>query len=174
MNYIDELLAELSSRLPELEWKISALNSSFTSHSLPRGLFRPSPELSGQACIDEIKWDIQALSVQPNQRSASYLALKINQKINVLVALCQIHSRKNKPEEKVYFGLNMLSTRQQWIQTLESNINTLAGQQQAMAKALEQMKLNTSNPAILSLQGELGEVERRLTLAREELNRAVS
>lgn len=174
MNYIDEILVELSSRLPELEWKISALNSSFSSHSLPRGLFRPQPELTAQACVDEIKSDIWALSIQKNQRSASYLALRINQKINVLVALCQIHSRKNKSEEKVYFGLKMLSTRQQWIHTLESDINTLALQQQAMAKALEQMKQTTNDPAILSLQGELGEVERRLTLAKEELHRATS
>lgn len=174
MNYLDKILSELSSRLPELEWKISSLNSSFSSHSLPRGLFRASMELTGSACVAEIKSDIQALSGQKNERSASYLAVRIQQKINVLVALCQIHSRKNKSEEKVYFGLKMLSTRQQWIQTLETDINTLSIQHQAMAKALEQMKHSANGSAILSLQSELGEVERRLTLAKEALNHAVS
>ena len=168
------LLAKLSSRLPELEWKISGLNTSFSAHNLPRGLFRFSIESTGKACVDEVKSDIQALSNQTNQRSASYLALRINQKINVLVALCQIHSRKNKPEEKVYFGLKMLSTRQQWIQTLEHDINTLTRQKEAMAKALEQMRVSANGSATLSVQGELGEVEKRLTLAREALNHAIS
>ncbi len=174
MGYVDEILTELYSRLPELEWKISTLKSAFSSHSLPRGLFNTTLEFSAQACVEEIKSDIKALSGQTNQRSAFYLASRINQKINVLVALCQIHSRKNKPEEKVYFGLNMLSTRQQWIHKLESDIQTLEMQHQAMIKSLEQLRLNSNAPAVLSLQGELGEVERRLTLAKEELSRATS
>lgn len=174
MNYINDLLVELTSRLPELEWKISGLSSIISSHSVPRGLFRSGIELTGPACIEEIKLDIHALSHQKNERSGHFLADRIKQKVNVLVALCQMDSRKSKPEGKVYFGMKMLSTRQQWIQTLERDITTLVMQQQAMTKALEQMKCSTNAVAILSLQGELGEVERRLTLAREALNQAIS
>lgn len=174
MNYINELLAELTARLPELDWKISGLKPFISNHSVPRGLFRSGLELTGAACVAEIKADIQALSQQDNERSAHYLANRIKQKVNVLVSLCQIESRKKKPEDKVYLGLKMLSTRQQWIQSLELDISTLETQQQALEKALAQMKRGTNAAAILSVQGELGEVERRLTLAREALNQAVS
>ena len=173
MNYINVLLAELTSRLPELEWKIIGLGSFISCHSVPRGLFRSSNELTGTACVEEIKADIQALSHQKNERSAHYLANRIKQKVNVLVALCQIESRKNKVEEKIHFGVKMLSTRQQWIETLEREVSTLEQQQQAIAKALSQMKLSTNAEAILSVQGELGEVQRRLTLAKEALNQAI-
>lgn len=173
MNYIDELLEELTSRLPELEWKISRLNSYISSKSLPRGLFRTSVELTGLGCVDEIKKDIEALAHQDNERSAYYLATRIKQKVNVLVALCQIEGRKNKGEEKVHFGLTMLNTRQQWIESLEKEINTLQKQQQAMTKALAQMKRSPDTQAVLSVQKELGEIERRLTLATETLNQTI-
>lgn len=173
MNYLDELLAELTSRLPELEWKISSLSSLISSQSVPRGLFRLNNELTGAACVEEIKADIQALSHQENERSAHFLANRIKQKVNVLVALCQIESRKNKVEEKIHFGVKMLSTRQQWIENLEREVSTLEKQQQAIAKTLIQMKHSANAAAILTVQGELGEVQRRLTLAREALNQAI-
>ncbi|MDR3501033.1 MAG: primosomal replication protein [Legionella sp.] len=167
-----QLLKNLTARLPELEWKVGELGGAFSSHKLPRGLFRTvSP--SGAACIAEIKTDIQSLSMQEGN-SASYLATRIQQKVNVLVALCQIHSRHHKPEDKASFGIKMLSTRQQWIQTLETDIQTLEKQQQAMTKALEQMMRGQNATAILQLKAELGELERRLTLAKETFNRATS
>lgn len=126
------------------------------------------------ACVAEIKADVELLSQQKNERSAFYLAERIRQKINVLVALCQIHNRKNKPEEKVSFGVKMLSTRQQWIHDLELDIHTLEKQQQAMTKTLEQMLRYNKTEAILDLKAELGKIERRLTLAKETFNRAVS
>ena len=43
-----------------------------------------------------------------------------------------------------------------------------------MIKALEYMARNPNPQAILQLKAELGEVERRFTLAKEALNRAVS
>lgn len=173
MKYISELLAELSSRLPELEWKISELSVALSSHNLPKGLFHYGMELTGSGCVEEIKVDIQKLSQQNNERSAYFLAERIKQKINVLVALCQIDSKKSKPAGKAHFGLTMLSTRQQWIQNLETEINTLTLQQRAMTKTLQQMSLGTSTSAILVLRAELGEIERRLTLAKETLNQAL-
>jgi hypothetical protein len=174
MKYIDDILVELSSRLPELEWKISSLNHSFSSHSIPKGLFRPHPEFSAVACVNEIKEDITALSQQKNERSANFLATRIQQKINVLVTICNLGNQKNKREEKVHFGLQTISTRQQWIQGLELDIEILSKQQDAMTKALQAMRYNKNNEALLNLKAELGEVERRLTLAKETLNQALA
>ncbi len=173
MNNIDELLAELTTRLPELEWKINSFSPLIRSQSLPRGLFRSGPELTGMSCIEEIKADIHVLSQQKSKNSAQYVATKIRQKVDVLVTLCQMESRKNKKEEKVHFGIKVLSTRQQWITTLEQDIKTLESQQQAMIKTLGQMQRASNITAVLSLQAELGEIEKRLTLARETLNQAI-
>jgi hypothetical protein len=169
-----ELLTKLITRLPELEWKMSGLGSSFSSHSLPRGLFRAAIESNGASCIAEIKADIHALSEQSNERSAVYLAERIQQKINVLVALCQMHSRKNKVEEKVSFGVKMLSTRKQWIGDLEADIHALEAQQHALNNTLEHMTRSHNSAVILQVKAELGTIERRLTLAKETLNRAIS
>lgn len=172
---INDLLADLSARLPELEWKVAGIGAAFTSRNLPRGLFRSLGELTGAACVAEIKSDIFHLATQQNQRSAAYLAQRIKEKINVLVALCQIHAKKTKVNEQVHFGLKMLSTRQQWIQSLEDDINTLSRQQESLNKAFNQMKNNAASAeALLSVRAELGEVERRLTLAQEALNHAIS
>lgn len=168
-----KLLTALTARLPELEWKINRLGSYFSIHSLPRGLFR-AEALSGVACIIEIKADIRTLSQKlDGGQSAIYLAARIQQKVNVLVALCQLHSRQHKLEEYVSFGVKKLSTRQQWIQSLEIDIQTLEKQRQAMTKALEQMMRNQNATAILQLKADLGELERRLTLVKETLNHAV-
>ncbi|KTD05881.1 coiled-coil protein [Legionella gratiana] len=170
----DELFHKLIARLPELEWKLNGLGMSFLSHSLPKGLFRITSESTAALCIAEIKADIHALSKQTNKRSAFYLAERIRQKINVLVVLCQIHHRKNKPEGKSYFGIKMLSTRQQWINDLEIEIDALSTQRQAMIKSLAHLQCRQDSDALLNLKAELGEVERSLTLAKETLNRAVS
>ena len=174
MNYLNETLDDLNARLPELEWKLGCLNPVISYHSLPKGLFQPRMELSSSACIAEIKLDIQALTQQDNERSARYLANRVKQKINVLVSLCQIAARREKPAEKVHFGIKTLSTRQQWIQNMESDIATLSLQHQAIANTLAQMTSSNKTSAILGVQAELGEVERRLTLALESLKQATS
>ena len=169
-----EILSKLHARLPELEWKISVLGSLFSFRNLPKGLFRLEKESSGAACVAEIKSDIQALSQQENQRSAFYLAERIRQKVNVLVVLCQIHKQRNKPEEKRFFGVEMLSSRQQRLHALETEVNSLLEQQQAMIKTLERLKHDPNSNVVLHLKADLGEIERRLTLAKEALNRAIS
>ncbi|VEB38262.1 coiled-coil protein [Legionella sainthelensi] len=170
----DELLNKLIARLPELEWKINGLGMSFLTHSLPKGLFRTVSESTTSQYIAEIKADIHALSTQTNKRSAFYLAERIRQKINVLVVLCQIHHRKKKPDGKNYFGIKMLSTRQQWINDLEIEVEALSNQQQAMIQSLAKLQRRQDSNSLLNLKAELGEVERRLTLAKETLHRAVS
>ncbi|MDW8963122.1 hypothetical protein SFB22_12740 [Legionella pneumophila subsp. fraseri] len=174
MGYIDELLAELSARLPELEWKINGLSSSISIHNLPKGIFSSVIEFNGPACIKEIRDDIHALQKHKDESIACFLAERIQKKINVLVILCQMNKKNNKPESKISFDLTTLSTRQQWIKTMEKNICALEEQHQAMRKTLEQMKSCSSPATILHLQTELGNVEKRLTLAKETLNRAIS
>lgn len=173
---IDVLLLELEARLPELEWKLSSLGTAFSPKSLPRGLFRPHLEGSASVYVAEIKLDIQALVRQKSNYSAYYLVQRIQQKINVLVTLCHLQANKLKSEErKSNFGLQMINTRQQWLQTLEKDISILSAQQQAMSKSLQQMQTRGREPqALLSLQGELGEVEKRLTLAKEMLANAIA
>jgi hypothetical protein len=173
MAYINALLEELKSRLPELEWKLSDFKTAISRSSLPIGLFRTRVELTGTACINEIKKDIQFLSQQENERSAHYLASKIHQKINVLVTLCQMTRQASKSENKVLFAVKKLSSRQQWVQSLEHDVNTLRAQQQALIKTLELKQQTSDTEAELHLLKELGEVERRLTLAKETLTRAV-
>ncbi|KTC87943.1 MULTISPECIES: primosomal replication protein PriC [Legionella] len=166
------LLQELTARLPELEWKISALEESLSNHSLPRGLFRPRLEVTAANCIEEIKADIRALAEQKMASGAYYLAQRIQQKINVLVTLCHLQSNKPKNEKKPSFGLNSISTRQQWLQSLQQDINRLTEQQEAMSKSLQQMQTRGDSQVVLSLKAELGEVEKRLTLAKETFARA--
>lgn len=172
MNYIDDLLTELMSRLPELAWKLGKLNSPISTFNLPQGLFRSHAELGVTAFIDEIKSDIQLLAEQKNDRAAMFLAERIQQKINVLVRVCQLQSKLIHAEEKIHFGIKMLSTRQQWVHALESEIIDLTKQFEAVEKRLKQEKINTKTR--LLLHAELGEIEKRLTLAKEELKKVTS
>ena len=170
----DEILNRLIARIPELEWKVRDIGTFISSQNIPKGLFRIA-EPSGASCIAEIKADIYRLSQQNDERSAIYMAERLRQKVNVLVVLCQVYHRKNKPENKFGFCVNMLSTRQQWINDLEAEINLLVEQQQAIKNTLEQLKFHhPKSNIILNVKLDLGEVERRLTLAREALNLRVS
>lgn len=175
MSYIDELLGELTARLPELEWKINNLApAAFSSKTIPRGLFNSYKELNPKVCIDEIKNDLLLLNTTKSQYSSLYLAEKIQRKINLLVTLCQLDKKRKKISPSPSFGLNMLSTRHQWIVELEQKVHTLESQHQAVIKTLTQMEKNANLEAVLNLKSELGELERRLTLAREALQKACS
>lgn len=173
---IEQLLHTLEARLPELEWKISSLvSTNFSTKSLPRGLFHSHIDASASACVNEIKADIQNLAAQKSQYSAYYLAQRINQKINVLVTLCHLQAKKPKARENISFGVNRINTRQQWLQSLQSDIDLLSAQQQAMHKSQQLMQQSHADPKVLlNLQAELGEVEKRLTLAKETFARAAN
>ncbi len=171
MKFIQESLQSLSARLPELEWKLKTLNIALHAKNTPPGLFYNRVDMTPQSCIAEIKADLRVLAAQANERSGHYLADRISQKINVLVRLCQMHTDKQPAIREVNFGVQMISTRQQWLQTVQDDIAKLVEQQQALASTLAKMQRSDNKYASLSLQAELGEVERRLTLARETLVR---
>jgi hypothetical protein len=169
---LNEMIKKLSDRLPELAWKLDARFSVLPSKLLPPGLFRYQFEVTPQTCMDEIRSDLKILAQQEHHRSAYYLAEQINKKINVLVQLCAV-KRGEKPKVRApSFGVNAISTRQQWLQTLEDDVLRLEAQQISLTATVNQLKLEAKLDVFLSVQAELGDVERCLTLARETLKRA--
>ena len=169
---LQEIIQRLSARLPELEWKLSRLGTEINPALLPRTLFRSRIELTSQSCIDEIKADLLAIKQQSNEQSAHYLAERVGQKINVLVRLCQHDPDKKKAVRQEHFGVQAMGTRQQWLQTMQRDIDTLTLQHQALAARLVTLQAASNTQAILNLQVELGKAERRLTLAKETLARS--
>ena len=174
MTTIHEAVSLLSARLPELAWKLGAINSPLNPKLLPRGLFNEQFDMTPQSCLDEINANLQGLKNQKNERSAHYLAERVHKKINVLVRLCQIRTDKKSTVESSPFGLQAITTRQQWLQSLEDDIARLHAQQQALTISLSKLESRGEALAILSLKAELGEVARQLTLANEILARAIS
>ena len=172
MTTIHESVQTLAARLPELVWKLSTLHSAFNPKLLPRGLFNAQLEMTPQSCIDEINDDLRVLKDHKNERSVHYLAERVGQKINVLVRLCQIHVEKKLGGQPLTFGVQEISTRQQWLGNLQTEIVRLSTQQLALTSALGKLQTGHDPQAILSLQAEVGEIERRLTLAKETLARA--
>lgn len=171
-NYIQELTSELIERLPELEWKINTLNLSFINRSIPKGLFKTQYAHTAEY-INELKNDIYVLSLQTNLRSAHYLAERIKRKISVLVNLCRIQHKRQEGRPEQLFSIAMLNTRQQWLHSLEHEVQLLIKQQQALAKTLKQMqKSNATSSFLLNVQSEVGAVEKKLTIAQERLNKA--
>jgi hypothetical protein len=171
---VNKLLAELLARMPELEWQLDKIGGSFSPKALPPGLFRQPFDAPLQAYTAEIRADIAAVSNTTNQRVERYLALKINQKINVLVKLCSRHNRLAPVHETINYDIHQLSTRQQRLESLECAIQLLIEQKDALTNALQQRENIGDCIAQLSLQSELGELEKRLTLARETYARATS
>jgi hypothetical protein len=174
MTTIEVSVRELSARLPELAWKLSTLYKEFNPKSLPRGLFQSQFEMTPTSCIDEIHADLHLLNHHKNDRSSRYLADRVNQKINVLVRLCQLHKDKKSIKQAPAFGVQSLSTRQQWLGTLQEEIDGLSSHRQALITTLNRLQTGQDSAAILSVQADLGDIERRLTLARETLTRATA
>ena len=140
----EDLLQQLSARLPELEWKISYLGASLSTKTLPRGLFTPHLEMNAANCIAEIKADIQKLASQKNDNSAKYLAARIERKILVLVTLCHLQMNKPKPkiDEKVKFSGAVQSyknfTTLDWSHSFSAKFS-----RRSMASALETEGIST-------------------------------
>ena len=170
---LDDLCDNLCARLPELEWGLSQLGLKFQAKLLPRGLFVCAMELNAQNCIYEIKNDVLVLSQQKQRQRAVYLADRIHQKIEVLVRLCNLQRKKSVAiNPAAIFTLDALSTRQQWLSSMQAQVCSLTEQQAAMKQANK--ILSRSNESILRMDAELGDVTRKLTIAQEALSRAES
>jgi hypothetical protein len=165
---ISALLQELQARLPELEWKMAKLGTSLSSKAFPKGLFRLSGDASPAAFVLEIKTDIQILANHQNNYSGYYIAERIHQKINLLVSLCRLQRDEFKKYEE-YNYLKMISTKQQFLQTLQKEITHLSEQHQALNNRLNQSQ---SSLILLNLKTELGQLEKRLGAAKEAYDKA--
>lgn len=169
---VSSLLHTLRERLPELEWQLNKPGASFSTQSLPPGLFR-NREDDPVACVAEIRADINTLFGHPNPRIVRYLIEKINQKINVLVAVCAQRKQHAPESEQAAFVVDQLSTRRQWLETMEATIKRLEEQRQALLHSLTEKDLAGNHPVSLNLRSELGALEQRLTLAQEAYARAI-
>ncbi|MGQ3888371.1 hypothetical protein ACQUW5_04985 [Legionella sp. CNM-1927-20] len=170
---IDSLLASLLTRLPELEWQLSKFGLAFSAKLFSPGLFRCYPKDDIQAYSKEIKDDIKILSQQKNNQVAHYLARQINQKINVLVSFCQQQANQKILAADTDFTINKLTTRQQWLQNLEAQIILLRNQKEALINRLSQSR-ELRDEIVLKLKAELGQLQKKLTLAEEAYTKALN
>lgn len=169
MSSIKAYVSELSARLPELEWKLKSLPVLPLPNQLPHGLFRERLEVTAQSFVDEIKSDLAILTQKANEQSAHYVAQRLSQKINVLVRFCQQNVIQNPKPQSLGFGVQSLSTRQQWLQGLHEEQSRLDRQRQALKSALLRVQTEQKIQSVLALQMELGEVERRYTQIGEKI-----
>lgn len=174
MHELEETLAQLAARLPELEWKISHSGIVIDEEAVPQGLFRLTQELNARACIQEIKVDLQQLKKKSQSKILEFLAKRIRQKIDFLVHVYHIQALgKRGPEEKTQ-AMDAITTRQQWLTNLNQEITALNEQREALSLRLSKLKKRGDSQSILSLQAEIGQLERQLTLARETWVRATA
>lgn len=171
MNYIDDVLDELNQRLPELSWKLASFGQTPSRRlQLPPGLFRAPLDAGSDGCIQELKKDIQTLQRQKQSPGALYLAMRIQQKVSVLVKLCQLHQQStDTPEPSARYAIKELTTRKQWYESLEQELEQLTAQHTAILKAIERCSNSGDPQAMLSLQSDCGRIEKRMTLVKEEL-----
>lgn len=165
---INKALQDLVARLPELEWRLGEVGR-IAPAQLPRGLFQCAQTaewLSVSVCVDEIKRDLNGLQGQEESLSSRFMAEQVSKKINVLLRVCQVARRKAATTPREPFGVRCLSTRQQWLNQLQGEIDRLSAQQHALQAALDTCVTRTPD-ALLALQRELGEVTRYLVTAEE-------
>lgn len=169
------LFETLSNRLSELLWQLDKTRVSLNSKAIPEGVFPGVGDKTPKACIQDINHDLQALRKESSEPGARFLAARIFKKIAILTTLCEIQSGKQTPvAASKRFNIKTLGTRQHWLKTVEDDIATLTAQQQALRAHLEHLKPQQADETSLTLQAELGEIERRLTLAREAFSKALA
>ncbi|KTC70213.1 coiled-coil protein [Legionella birminghamensis] len=166
---IETMLLSLKARLPELAWNLNKPGAQIPWQNLPPGIFRYQFEPKASDYIAEIKSDIERLEQQVNTQAASYLAQRIQQKINILVRLCRCKPPVQKADNSASFMLQALSTRQQWLASLEEQIQSFTEQRDALAARLSTIAKEQQ----LAVLAELGAAEKRLTEAKEAYAKAI-
>lgn len=162
------VVQRLYERLPELEWKLNQLDLNELANQLPKGLFQCKP-VTLHACIAEIKVNLHALEQQDTPNAIRYLCMQIEKKINVLVRVCQQSADKATHNGSGVNSVEVLWTRQQQLQALQAEVDSLTKQHEALALSVANAK-NHHNPQVfLQLEKELGQATRCLTLAQEKL-----
>jgi ribosomal protein S15P/S13E len=170
-----QLANALEAKLPELIWRINALAINLNVIRLPEGLFNHAYDKAPEEYVNEIKTELKTLKHQNNEIAANYLARRIAQKIDVLVKVCRLNEKKEKKTDAMTgFSIKAMSTRQQWLKELESEIGVLTEQHKALSAHFRQAKHQKDTNVQLNLQADLGQLERRLTLAKEAWSKATS
>lgn len=165
---VQTVLMTLESRLPELEWQLKKHRKMFSPSHLPYGLFRNAPSALLSDYVHEIREDIQFLQRRTDENHVlPYLALKLQQKINVLVTLCSRYMASiTNPQPEVNSIPTLLQTRQARLHSLDELMNQLQAQKEALIRAGNEN--NRAYPEVqLKLNHELGEVEKQLSLLQE-------
>ena len=171
MKQNKQLAEQIEARLPELSWRLNELKPYIQSKWLPKGLFNKKGVLTPEDCIQDIKSELEQLRTT-SESGARYLAERLARKIDVLVYFCH-HKKENHSVKKQSFSLNAIHTRKQWMQKLEAEIQSLTLQRDALKKRLLQIQSQDKVYAILRIQSELGEVEKRYTKAKEQYEKAI-
>lgn len=161
-----DILDELETRLPELEWKLRLYLNGIPKTSLPRGLFQ-TKDMQATPIINEIKSDIEILKQYEQTNIGFYLAQKIRRKIYVLVNLCFEKDAQQESIPKINF-LNRLQGRQQLIQAMQNHLMKLVEQKNALLLRLN--RKNVTNIQ-LALNKELGAIEKEITMTTEEIKK---
>jgi hypothetical protein len=169
-----DMVEQLVARLPELSWMLHRLHGEWDASALPPALFQRACVATPSACMDDIHADLRALKQQTNPQSVHFLAERVARKITVLVQICKKNLAKPVQQLHASFGVQSISTRQKWLQTMHDDIAVLICQQQALLATLLRVQQENKSQAILNVQLELGQVEQRLTLAKESLQRATA
>ena len=71
-----------------------------------------------------------------------------------------------------HFSVESISTRQQWLEVLTLKIKGLIEQKEAIILSLAE-RFSEQNITALNMHQELGEIEKRITVAQEIYNRAM-
>ncbi|WP_133130865.1 primosomal replication protein PriC [Legionella yabuuchiae] len=176
MNSNEETTEQLALRLPELLWRMNKVGLRIQEQVLPEGLFKCTGDDRPQSYIQEIKSDLSAIKHETSKNSTQFLANRISRKINLLVRLCRLHEKKLSPKCSAHLDIQTLATRQQWLQQLEQNIQSLSEQKESLARRLNhcQSASQQDQQAILILQRDLGEIEKQITLAQETWKKVTS
>ncbi len=165
-------LSHLTARLPELAWQLNKIDKPILPNLLPPGLFKSCIDVPASFYIDEIKTDIERMKKSRSDAGERYLASKIQQKITVLVSICDKTVREKKTPASTDFSVKAIVTRQQWLQSLEATIKSLTEQRDALINCLAQK--DSHENIQLNCYSELGLLEKRLTLAKETYAKSVS
>lgn len=169
---IDPMLKEIEDRLPELAWKTSLLPHRMTLSTLPKRLFSLPLDSHPSDCVNEIKHDLRRLNgIERFSQEYAYLVKRIEQKIEVLVRLCQIELKKHDNKSTSAQLMMRLCKRRQWVEELEQSIKNF---QQQYDHLRAQIKDDCKDTQVqLIMQADLGLLEKKITILKEKLAQTI-
>lgn len=151
-----DTLARLRDRLPELDCQIAKFESYFPLNLLPPGLFRDVH--SGADCIQEIAYDLQAISNVTSDCVLHYSSKRLSQKIHVLVHICRTY----QPSSHSGHLLEKMGTRMQWLEQTEFKQKQLMQQRSALIATQETMRVRHDVEGMGAVQKEIQDLDAQI------------